>query len=143
MAILRKCSLICDDIIFNDFYIPIVAAEIKTNLDKTMLSGIEHSVESLKRTFPKCLYYVIAELSDFNYKDQNYAATGIDEMYVLRKQKRSSVRRTGSRSNIDSHLIKTILENIVAAMRNCAIENQSLQERMSKGKLISGGSHDT
>lgn len=43
------------------FPIPVIAMEMKTNLDKNMMSGIEHSVASLKKTFPNSLYYVITE----------------------------------------------------------------------------------
>lgn len=142
MAVLKECTLMCNGITFDDFYIPIVAAEIKTNLDKNMLAGIEHSVESMKRTFPKCVYYVITELSDMAYDRQNYAATGIDEIYILRKQRRSQVRLGNMRNNVDNNLVKTILENSFTAMQNSIIENQPLHERMIIGKLINGGNHD-
>ena len=67
--------------------IPLLAIECKTNLDKNMLSGIEHSVTELKKTFPNCRYYVITECSDFDVAKSNYASSGIDEIYILRRQK--------------------------------------------------------
>jgi hypothetical protein len=142
MAVLRRCSLVCNNVEFDDFYIPILAAEIKTNLDKNMLSGIEYSVESMKRTFPKCDYYVITELSDMAYERQNYASTGIDEIYILRKQKRSNVRRGNRRNDIDNTLIKQILENSVTIMRHSLIDSLPLPERMTRGKLVDGGNGD-
>lgn len=136
LAVLKPCALLCNGMDCPDFAVPIVASEIKTNLDKNMLAGIEFSVESLKRTFPKCLYFVITELADMAYEHQNYAATGIDEIFVLRKQKRSNVRRGQPRNNVDCELIKQILEECVTAMRLGLTETVSLHDRMARGKLI-------
>jgi len=121
----------------SDFCIPIIAMEIKTNMDKNMISGIEHSVESLKRTFPNCLYFAISEYSDFAIENQNYSATYIDELFILRKQKRSEIRRGGAISNdigID------LIESIVEQSKNHILEThgsvKSLVTRMDKGTLI-------
>ena len=74
---------------FNDkeynLSIPLLAIECKTNLDKNMLSGIEFSVSEMKKTFPQCNYFVVTELSDFAVDKLNYASSGINEMYILRK----------------------------------------------------------
>lgn len=125
----------------DNFRIPVIAIEIKTNLDKNMIGGIEHSVESLKRTFPNCLYFVLAEHSDFNIDEQDYAATAIDEIYILRKQKRSSARR-GQNTDIDIDLIEEIwarcLQHLVAA-KGATI---ALDDRMFSGKLIGRTSAD-
>lgn len=122
-----------------EFYIPIVAIEVKTNLDKNMISGIENSVHSLKKTFPNCLYYTISELSDFKL-ELNYASSDIDEMYILREQKRSFVRKYPSlREEIDVELVKEIIENIEQKILSSRNIVESIDNRMSNGKLIGRG----
>ena len=108
VAVFKQCS-----ISFNgknvDLPIPLLAIECKTNLDKNMLSGIEQSVGDLKKTFPDCYYYVVTEFSDVNVRT-NYASSGIDEMYILRQQKRIEIRRNpGARKHINPKLHSVIL----------------------------------
>ncbi len=119
-----------------DLYIPTFCAEVKTNVDKNMLSGIESSVETLKRTFPKAKYFAISEFSDFDLKSQNYASTGIDEIFIIRHQKRSDVRKyPGSRNPLSENLISAFALEVDAHLLAETTEKFDLHERMSKGKL--------
>ena len=77
VAVVKPCNLEFNGV-STELSIPLVVAECKTNLDKNMISGIEHSVSDLKKTFPECRYFVVAGLSDFDYKKTNYASSGID-----------------------------------------------------------------
>lgn len=121
-----------------DFAIPVVAIEVKTNLDKNMLSGIEQSVESLKKTFPTCLYYNISELADFAIEKQSYATTKVDEIFILRKQKRSQIRGKNAQTikPIDVDIIKEIIVKITTHLKNLDVPIEKIKDRMNEGKLI-------
>lgn len=136
VSVYKNCSLSLDGK-ENDFPIPLMAIECKTNLDKNMLSGIEFSVGELKKTFPKCHYLVVTELSDFDVKKTNYASSGINEMYVLRKQKRAATRRSPYlRENICPELVKEIAELLVKDLDSINADLDSLAQKMQTGKLI-------
>lgn len=137
VAVVKPCEMI-----FNNTHcelpVPLVAIECKTNLDKNMISGIERSVEDLKKTFPSCLYFVVTELSDFDIKN-NYASSGIDEMYILRKQKRGPVRRDSNvRRPLNPDLVFEILQKILNAVGVMRGNIYDLESRMVNGKLIGG-----
>jgi len=120
-----------------DFIIPLIAMEMKTNLDKNMMSGIEHSVEALKKTFPNSLYYVITEFSDMAIDKLNYASSGIDEIYILRKQKRAEIRRNiDNRNDIDINLVLEIANECIHQMELVHKVIPSTDIRMTTGKLI-------
>lgn len=136
VAVFKNCRLTLDDK-ENDFPIPLMAIECKTNLDKNMLSGIEFSVSELKKTFPECCYLVVTELSDFDIKKTNYASSGINEMYVLRKQKRAETRREPySRFDIHYELVKEIAEILIKGLDDIESNSDSLAQKMQTGKLI-------
>lgn len=136
VSVFKNCRLTLDDN-ENEFPIPLMAIECKTNLDKNMLSGIEFSVSELKKTFPECHYLVVTELSDFDVKKTNYASSGINEMYVLRKQKRAETRREPyQRSNIYPELVKEIAELLIKGLDSINAEADSLAQKMRTGKLI-------
>lgn len=120
-----------------EFGIPAVCLEVKTNIDKNMLSGIESSVETLKRTFPRAKYYTVGEFSDFQIDSQNYASTAIDEILIVRRQKRSEVRRSpGSRNPIAFDLIKDFIKEIEGHLRQTMKANTTLASRLPSGRLI-------
>ena len=73
--------------------VPVVAMEVKTNIDINKLNGLDFSAEMMKRTFPASNYLLATETIDFSLAD-NYASGSINEIYVLRKQMRSASRRT-------------------------------------------------
>ena len=119
------------------FNAPVVAVEVKTNLDKNMISGVEYSVERLKQTFPLCMFFLVSELADFAYKKQNYAGTSINEILILRKQKRSIVRKDSRLiENIDKNLMLAHLTEVSNYLDLHKTSPNSLKKRMSKGKLI-------
>lgn len=136
VAVVEPCELL-----FNgnatELPIPLLAIECKTNLDKNMLSGIEHSVTELKKTFPNCHYYVITEYSDFDFKKSNYASSGIDEMYILRKQKRGVIRRNPDlRNPIDASLVYEVSRTLLSNINAMSADSTDLTTRMQNGKLI-------
>ena len=136
VSVFKNCRLTLDDN-ENDFPIPLMAIECKTNLDKNMLSGIEFSVSELKKTFPECHYLVVTELSDFDVRKTNYASSGINEIYVLRKQKRAETRRNPyPRTNIYPELVKEIAELLIQGLDAINANSDSLAQKMQNGKLI-------
>lgn len=136
LSLCRKSVLSLDGVKHN-FVIPLIAMEIKTNLDKNMLAGIENSVSALKRTFPKCLYYVVTEFADLATDKLNYASTDIDEIYIIRNQRRASVRGNKNPKNgINKTLVMELALNAVLLMNSFSKEQLTLEERMKRGKLI-------
>ena len=132
-----KESVLSLDSNSTQFNIPLIAMEMKTNLDKNMMSGIEHSVTALKKTFPNSLYYVVTEYSDMAVDKLNYASSGIDEIYILRKQKRADVRRNiNLRNNINASLVLEIAQQCIKQIQQVHIILPSTDERMTTGKLI-------
>lgn len=137
VAILKPCLFAVNKQKLNDFHIAMIAVEVKTNLDKNMISGVEYSVQRLKRTFPLCKYYLISELADFAYNKQNYAASAIDEILITRKQKRSEVRQDATKlKTIDADLIHNHLTEVLAYLDDAVKEPTILNQRLKKGKLI-------
>lgn len=136
VTVVKPCNLV-----FNGqgtiLPIPLIAIECKTNLDKNMLSGIEQSVSDLKKTFPDCFYYVVSELSDFDVKKSNYASSGIDEIYILRKQKRAVIRSNPDlRNPIHTNLLKELAQILMGGIHQMGVSSLDLNTRMQNGKLI-------
>jgi hypothetical protein len=136
IAIVSPTKLNFNGVLY-DFPIPAMCMEVKTNIDKNMLSGIESSVDILKRTFPQCRYYVMGEFSDFDISEQNYASTGIDEILIVRKQKRSEVRRNPAARNFFSEELFVAFGNeIIEHLVDTVLVKPDLSVRMKNGKLI-------
>jgi len=120
-----------------DFNITMVAIEVKTNLDKNMIGGVEYSVERLKKTFPLSKFFLISEFADFAYKKQNYASTPIDEIIILRKQKRSEVRRDKTKiRGLDKGLVESHITEILEYLESTLNSPDELNARMKQGRLI-------
>jgi hypothetical protein len=137
VAIIKKMPLQIDDTEV-DFNITMVGIEVKTNLDKNMISGVEYSVDRLKKTFPLSKFYLISEFADFAFEKQNYASSQIDEIIILRKQKRSEVRRDITLTkDIDLELVESHITEVINYLESVINAPQSLNTRMQSGKLIS------
>jgi len=85
-------------------YIAYVAAECKTNLDKTMFQEAAATAMDVKTAVPGAKYYLLCEWLDMT--PINTSTTAIDEIIILRKAKRlsSNIRarfntRAGRREN--------------------------------------------
>lgn len=136
VAIVKPVSLVVDDAQLEGFSIPIFAAEVKTYFDKNMLSGVDQSADGMKRTFPHCLYFSISEFADFEIGAYSYASGAMDEIFILRHQKRADWRKTSSAKPIDHILVFEILKRVNDAILNCNKKRSKLDERMKTGKLI-------
>ena len=136
VSVAIQCEMIFNGVP-NELPIPLLAIECKTNLDKNMISGIEHSVGELKKSFPDCRYFVVSELSDFDVRKSNYASSGIDEIYILRNQKRAVVRRDPLlRNPINADLVYEIVKQLSENINFVKAETLNLESKMQNGKLI-------
>jgi hypothetical protein len=115
------------------FVVPVVAMEVKTNIDINKLNGLDFSAERLKRTFPSSQYLLVTETIDFSLHD-NYASGSIDEVYVLRKQLRSRARR--SRGRLHPDVFAQLVADILAVMKTEVAMRGHVYERLATGKLI-------
>ena len=94
-------------------------------------------MSELKKTFPDCHYFVVTEVSDFDVKKSNYASSGIDEMYILRQQKRGTIRRNPEqRKPINSILVQEIAEILIHNIAAMNADVVGLDTKMQTGKLI-------
>ncbi len=80
-------------------HIAYVAAECKTNLDKTMFQEAAATAQDVKTTVPGAKYFVLCEWLDMT--PISTSVTPIDEILILRKAKRlpSNVRRRFSKAD--------------------------------------------
>jgi len=140
ISVICRVDLKANGIQLDGFCVPVFAAEAKTYFDKNMVSGVDFSVASMKTTFPHCLYFGIGEFADFDLAAHSYASSDIDEIFVLRKQKRSSWRKSSSAEPIDAELVVEIVERIVASLKEQQIAHQDLSLRVPNGRLILGTS---
>lgn len=118
-----------------EFVVPLVATEVKTNIDINKLNGLDFSAERLKRSFPAAKYFIVTETIDFSLTD-NYAAGYVDEMYVLRKQVRSVVRRAPQ--PLQPTVFKLLLDDILSILQVAVRARGHVYDRLPSGRLIHG-----
>jgi hypothetical protein len=87
-AIYRKIQIKADSE-SETINVPVVSIECKTYIDKTMLEGSIATAEKIKNGNPYCLFLIVTEWYDVSY-DVDPAYSRIDQIYVLRKQKRKT-----------------------------------------------------
>lgn len=121
------------------FAIPVIACEVKTYFDKNMISGVAFSFDGLKSTFPGCLCLAISEFADFAPDHQSYAAAAIDEIYILRQQRRSAWRKSGVAAPINPELVAGILRLAEEYVSKLSTPRPDLHQRLPSGSLIRHG----
>ncbi len=87
-----------------EIFIPILAIENKTYLDKTMLSGIMSTAEKLKDGNPYTRFIVVTGTYEVN-KDLDPKTSKIDQIYVLKDSQNGEIR---------SSVIKTLMKDVKA-----------------------------
>lgn len=90
-------------------YIPIICIECKTYLDKTMYEGSVATANRIKMGNPYCTFIIVAETYDIK-KDVDIETSRIDNIYVLRKQRRSDYNKNPN--PIFADVIQSLLEFI-------------------------------
>ena len=132
------------DSIASETNIPYVAAEIKTNLDKTMFQEATATAADMKAMVPSSKYYLVAEWLDMT--PVSTSVTQIDAVFLLRHGKRitSTLRSrfataAGRRQSRDSYiahlreypLSKIPLLRLVQSIRSLfnEVDEESVLER--------------
>ena len=83
------------------------------------------------------LNFVVTEVSDFDVKKSNYASSGIDEMYILRQQKRGPIRKNPElRKPLNPTLVQELAEILAHNIAAMNADVVGLDTRMQNGKLI-------
>ncbi|RKY88480.1 hypothetical protein DRQ15_09945 [candidate division KSB1 bacterium] len=112
----------------NRIYVPIVSIECKTYLDKTMLEGSISTAEKIKKGNPYCIFLIVTETYDVSLDvDPKYSL--IDQIYVLRKQKRREERMKPIYADIVYKLFKFVELHINSDWYN-------VHERIQRGEMI-------
>jgi hypothetical protein len=118
------------------FFIPIFAAEAKTYFDKNMISGVDFSAAAIKSTFPHCSYLAVGEFADFDLAGLSYASSSIDEIYIMRRQKRSDFRKSKVAKSSSWRVVKDIVLSAQKSIQTCQDLRTSLDDRLVSGRLI-------
>ncbi len=109
--------------------VPVVSIECKTYIDKTMLEGSIATAEKIKNGNPYCLFLVVTEWYDVSY-EVDPAYSRIDQIYVLRKEK----RRSNKKKPIDFVVVKDLFGFVKYHLeRNWSSIEQKLTE---EGKIL-------
>lgn len=117
------------------FLVPLVALEVKTNIDINKLNGLDFSAERLKKTFPATKYFLATETIDFSLQ-QNYASGSIDEIYTLRKQIRSDARRV--KDTLKADVFVQLQADVMDFLRKSSSTMGHVYDRLPSGRLING-----
>lgn len=118
-----------------EFVVPIIACEVKTNTDINKLSGLTFSAERLKRTFPNAVYFLATETIDFSPKE-DYVSGFIDEVYVLRKQIRSQARK--NLAPLCEEVFSMFFADVAAILERANLEKGHVYSRLPNGRLLNG-----
>ena len=89
--------------------VPIVCIECKTYLDKTMYEGSVATANRIKLGNPYCTFIIVTETYDIK-KDVDIETSRIDNIYVLRKQRRSDYNKNPN--PIFADVIQSLLDFI-------------------------------
>lgn len=136
LAIGLQTSKVPTDGETESFLVPLVAMEVKTNIDKNKLNGLDFSAERLKRTFPNSKYFLVTETIDFSLK-HSYAAGAIDEVYVLRRQIRSEARRKGLQP-LRHEVFEQLFADVKRLFQRASATRKDVYARLPDGRLIHG-----
>lgn len=112
----------------NKIYVPVVSIECKTFLDKTMYEGSVSTAEKIKKGNPYCIFLIVTETYDVSLDvDPKYSS--IDQIYILRKQKRKQEQLKPIFDDIVYDLFKFVESHINS-------DWYKLQEKIETGKMI-------
>lgn len=93
-----------------ELIVPTVAIECKTFIPSTMLGQAAFEAQRLKQGNPYSLYLIVAEQNALS-EDVNLKNSPIDEIFILRKQKRNSAKnKVRDKKPIDAKVVKDLYE---------------------------------
>jgi len=105
-------------------FVPFVAIECKTYLDKTMYEGSVSTAEKIKRGNPHCLFLIVTEMYNVSLTvDPSYSQ--IDQIYVLRKDRRANP--------IDYKVVYDLFKFVESHINS---DWYNIQQRLKSGKMV-------
>ena len=110
-----------------ELIVPAVAIECKTYIPKTMFDQADYEAQRLKEGNPFALYAIVAEQNALS-NDVNLKNTKVDEIFILRKQKRSKRKKP-----IDSGVVSDLYGFVKDYLRADWFDNEKATEL---GRLI-------
>jgi len=110
-----------------ELIVPAVAIESKAYIPKTMFDQAAYEAQRLKEGNPFALCIIVAEQNALS-NDVNLKNTKIDEVFILRKQKRSKIRNP-----IDSTVVSELYKFVKNYLNTDWFDNKKATER---GRLI-------
>lgn len=116
-----------------EFVVPTVAIECKTFIPSTMLGQSDFEAHKIKQGNPFSLYIIVAEQNALS-EDVLLKNSKIDEIFILRKQKRNSMKNLVSdKKPIDTMVVKEFYNFVKNHLRKDWFNSQKATER---GRLI-------
>jgi hypothetical protein len=113
--------------------VPAVAIECKTYIPSTMLGQSIYEAQLLKQGNPFSLYIIVAEQNALS-NDVNLKNIPIDEIFILRKEKRNSQKnRVSDKKPLDYCVFKELYDFVKDYLKKDWFNNQRATER---GRLI-------
>ncbi|MBI4160263.1 Bpu10I family restriction endonuclease [Candidatus Wolfebacteria bacterium] len=110
-----------------ELIVPAVAIESKAYIPKTMFDQVAYEAMRLKEGNPFALCIIVAEQNALS-NDVNLKNTKIDEVFILRKQKRSKIRKP-----IDPVVVNDLYNFVKSYLNADWFDNKKATER---GRLI-------
>jgi len=129
-----KCKFINNDKEESaEFVVPAIAIECKTFIPSTMLGQSDFEAQKIKQGNPFSLYIVVAEQNALS-EDVLLKNSKIDEIFILRRQKRNAAKNTVSdKKPIDFVIVKELYEFVKNHLRKDWFNSKKATER---GRLI-------
>jgi len=129
-----KCTFECNgEQEYREIIVPTVAIECKTFIPSTMLGQSIYEAQLLKQGNPYSLYIVVAETNALS-DDANLKNIPIDEIFILRKQKRNSQKnKVSDKKPLDYQVIKDLYDYVKDYLNKEWFNNERATER---GRLI-------
>lgn len=117
-----------------ELFVPAVCIECKTYLPSTMLGQSDYEAHRVKQGNPYSLYVIVAEQNALSEKAM-LRNSKIDEIFILRKQKRNSNQRLSDKKPIDADVVKALYEFVKSYLQAEWFNPENATE---KGRLIKG-----
>ena len=129
-----KCTFECNGKQeYREIIVPTVAIECKTFIPATQLGQSIYEAQLLKQGNPYSLYIIVAEQNALS-NDANLKNIPIDEIFILRKQKRNSIKnKVSDKKPIDYQVVSDLYNFVKDYLNKEWFNNERATER---GRLI-------
>ncbi|MCS6989593.1 MAG: Bpu10I family restriction endonuclease [Chloroherpetonaceae bacterium] len=115
-----------------EIFVPAVCVECKTYLPSTMLGQSDYEAHRVKQGNPYSLYVIVAEQNALS-ETAMLRNSKIDEIFILRKQKRNSKQRLSDKKPIDCDVVRELYEFVKSYLHAEWFNPENATE---KGRLI-------